>query len=176
MTSLLDDLRRKYKEALCEDCKEQACELKLAGLPRRGRLILNCNSLANSAHAGAAAQRCDRLVIHKAAAVTVAAVELKRGQPDTAKAAEQLQGGARLAQQIADGHQVDVFLPVLLSGGAVRPMHLKILRRKRVTFRNISRMVILDRCGVSWQTLISKHRRRYTVAAGSRSGARPGLK
>jgi hypothetical protein len=76
------------------------------------------------------------------------AIEMKSGRPDVGKAVKQLQGGANLLQELADGAEQIEFRAMLAHRG-LGAIEVALLRRTRIQFRGQRYMIETPRCGTS---------------------------
>ena len=100
------------------------------------------------AHIGTATKLADRIVFADIRDCLVAAIELKGGNSIRINdALEQIQMGMRLADEILDGRQVDVWYPLLIFSGQMGSREWAQLQKSRIEFRGERKFAIRRDCG-----------------------------
>ena len=103
----------------------------------------------------AAGKRCDYLFLAQQGTTTwVAPIELKSGAFSLGSVAEQLQGGADMANGWLPTMQCFRFVPVVAHGRGIQKARVKSLQKETVTFRTQTRRPQLIRCGAPLAPLL----------------------
>ena len=103
----------------------------------------------------AAGKRCDYLFLAQQGTMTwVAPIELKSGAFSLGSVAEQLQGGADMANGWLPTMQRFRFVPVVAHGRGIPSARVKSLQKAAVTFRKQTRRPRLVRCGAPLAPLL----------------------
>jgi len=103
----------------------------------------------------AAGKRCDYLFLAQQGTTTwVAPIELKSGAFSPGSVAEQLQGGADMANGWLPTTQRFRFVPVVAHGRGILRARVKSLQKAAVTFRTQTRRPQLVRCGAPLAPLL----------------------
>jgi hypothetical protein len=124
-------------------CRESGCAVRL---PARGSKLCMSGSEYQQRHSPAQ-KLCDCLVFWEDGASEIAcSIELKAGTPDVAEAAEQLQAGARIVEELVAECEGVEFFPILASGNMTMP-EMKVLERRKVRFRGRDFPIIRLKCG-----------------------------
>lgn len=91
---------------------------------------------------------CDGLVLwmHPKSGYSFAVVEMKGGNLSAKSVADQLQAGARVAENAIKVNKV-TFGAVLFKRSGLHPIEIKVLSRRRISFRNKSFRILIARCG-----------------------------
>lgn len=111
---------------------------------------LDCKALS-----AAAGKRCDYLFLAQQGTTTwVAPIELKSGAFGPQSVAEQLQGGADMANGRLPTMQRFRFVPVIAHGRGIPKARIKSLQKVTVTFRKQTRRPQLMRCGARLAPLL----------------------
>ena len=100
-------------------------------------------------------KRCDYLFVAEDGPVTwVAPIELKAGAFSPGGVADQLGGGAEMADRWLPEAPTLRFVPVVAHGKGLRKERIKSLQKTTVTFRNQTRRPHLIRCGADLAPLL----------------------
>ncbi len=145
MSALVDSVAKKVdQDCHTKHCKKGNCSLSLKGAPAQRLIVdLDCAELPIPANR----KRCDYLFVgEKDRSAWVVPIELKGGRFKAVEAAEQLQGGSRVADAWLPPGSSFRFVPVLAHGKRVHNKDLKELRRNKVTLRGNERQTVLLRC------------------------------
>jgi hypothetical protein len=145
-------LKSKCRCCWQKSCKEGKCGVSL---PRRKNLCINGTSYqANHKYRS---PLCDCIVFWQPSGATlVGAIELKGGAVHASTVIEQLQGGATIADQLLEsGERIRLF-PILASRMLNTNEH-RILRRTRIKIRGESELIILVKCGQSFEDIVHEY-------------------
>ena len=100
-------------------------------------------------------KRCDYLfVAQQGTTMWVAPIELKSGAFSPGSVADQLQGGADMANNCLPTMQRLRFVPVVAHGSGIPRGRIKSLQAATVTFRTQTRRLKLIRCGSPLEPLL----------------------
>ena len=145
MTSLVEAVAG-HVHASCVKtrCRKDRCSASMQGTPAKRVLIdLDCEALRISD-----LRRCDFLFVGETGALAwVVPIELKSGTYRASDVAEQLQGGANIAERWLPDDRSFRFVPVLVFGKAGHKKRRQNLRAVRITLRSQSRQPELIRSG-----------------------------
>ncbi len=149
MAGLVEQVRTKVNQScLAKYIKKEGCSVSLNGAPKP-RLIVDFDKIGSPLELNQV--RCDYLFIAEDSsnAGWVCPVELKSGGLSASEVVGQLQAGTQLAEQIVPQNTPAKFRPVAASGSdRHKAERAKLrLRSNRVSFRGVSELVRLIRCG-----------------------------
>ena len=116
----------------------------MKGVPKDHVVVdFDCRALST-----ASGKRCDYLFLGQQGTTTwVAPIELKSGAFGPESVAEQLQGGADMANGWLPTMQCFRFVPVVAHGRGIPKARIRSLQKATVTFRTQTRRLTLIRCG-----------------------------
>lgn len=151
--SLVDRLRTDYCDCLSKRCSDEGCRVKL-DLIERNHVLISGKHYQECG--GFGAELCDFILFdcNSASRVRLATVELKGGDLDedeVKKGHRQLQNGALVADEMAGGEAVAVFVPFLVKSKGINSMASRLLLRDRfkVTFRTFAEFIRVVRSNSS---------------------------
>ena len=123
----------------------------MTGVPN-DHVVVDFDCKVLSATAG---KRCDYLFVAQEGTTTwVAPIELKSGAFGPQSVAEQLQGGADMANGWLPKMQCFQFVPVIAHGRGIPNARFKLLQKATVTFRAQTRRPRLIKCGAPLAPLL----------------------
>ena len=150
-------LREAFPSAITSSCLKKGCKLTLEGIPQSSLTIIDADEYRRT-H-GHADRICDYLLFFtNERKLYVIPVEMKSGKVDAGTAVAQLQRGADVCDEILREFPPSPcpseLLPILLYGGGIRSMELKVLRRSRISFRGEEYPITYERCGHSLKNIL----------------------
>ena len=135
-------------ESVCRCChaskiRKKGCAVSMHGVPASYVIVdFDCDALSIPS-----GSRCDYLFVGEYNdSAWVAPIELKGGNFRGGLVAEQLQGGADVADKWLPRGSPFRFVPVLAHGKGVHRTDLKILRNTKIKLRNHTRQTALIHC------------------------------
>ena len=150
--SLLESLKSKIGDYAVDKCsRQQGCSLDLKEIRPDQRVIVDCDVYIEKRRPNH--KLCDYIIFCELPQTSVSVIEMKSGGFSARQVAEQLRGGARLADQWLAGTPID-FLPVLLSNSR-KGHELRVLKRQKVLFRGKPHSITKERCGAVLSDLIA---------------------
>ena len=125
--------------------------MSMSGVPDDHVVVdLDCRALRTTA-----GKRCDYLFLAQQGSTNwVVPIELKSGAFSPGSVAEQLQGGADMADGWLPTMQGFQFVPVVAHGGGIPKARVKSLQRATVTFRTQTRRPQLIKCSARLAPLL----------------------
>ena len=128
---------------------KQSCTVDLRGIQPDERVIVDCDLMPTTA-----SKICDYIVACELANSSVSVIEMKSRGVRASEVKEQLQQGARLAEQWVGNAQVDKFVPILMSRGGGK--ELRMLAKQKINFQGSkhSESVRTRRCGEQLRRLL----------------------
>jgi hypothetical protein len=123
-------------------------------------LIIDCNKYQPNDLPGKIA---DCLFVEGAEPLQIAIAELKSGGLDPERSVKQIQATLSIADEFLSECAVGVSLPVLVHGKGLHPDDYRMLRRRKVKFRGLERIVVTARCGDSLSQLLERYASQYRV-------------
>ena len=150
---------REHLEATCHGalsnaCSKDGCSLDIGCFQRRP-LVIDADEIDRGGEGGG--NMPDYYVLVTDVGSMLAVVELKSGRLDASLAAEQLRGGAREADEMLAGIDVE-FFPIVLCGKGVHAAETKVLRAQKIRFRGVSHPIIKKRCGSRLRDILNEFR------------------
>ena len=126
-------------------CNKDKCWIDLAGAPQPSTLVdMDCDDLCIPADM----KRCDYLFVGTDDNTTwVAPIELKSGRFSVSEVAEQLEGGARMADNWLPQGASFQLAPVLAHGKPIHPSDLRRLRASKLQLRGQRKGIAIIKCG-----------------------------
>lgn len=155
--SLRESLTRKLGDCVVAKCSpKQGCSLDLSEIRLGQRVIVDCDKYQQQSRnrQWQNCKICDYIIICEMQQTSVSVIEMKSGGFSARQVAEQLRGGAGLAEQWLAGNHIDDFRPVLLSN-SVNGQELRVLKRQKVSFRGRPYSITKGRCGAVLRELIT---------------------
>ena len=131
---------------------KQSCTVDLRGIQPDERVIVDCDKFI--AHRNPGHNMCDYIIACELEGDSVSVIEMKSRGVRASEVKEQLQQGARLAEQWVGNAQVDKFVPILMSRGGGK--ELRVLAKQKVNFQGSkhSEAVRTRRCGEQLRRLL----------------------
>ncbi len=130
---------------LCKSCSRDGCRVYLEGLPDE-RIIVDVDK-AFAAH-GRQGRHCDFVVfmLEDGRKLLAVPIELKSGRVDVSQAVEQLQAGAKFAEEFLPKRSEVGCRLVLFHGCGMNRIDRSRLNRKKIRFRGMDLTVKTMRC------------------------------
>ena len=110
------------------------------------RAIVDCDKYI--AHRDPGHKICDYIIACELGSASVSIIEMKSRGIRATQVKEQLQQGARLAENWIGNTSVDKFVPILLSKGG-NGKELRVLAKQKITFQGFMQPIKKRRCGAS---------------------------
>lgn len=146
MSGVVDRIRARVGPGNCVDsCSRDGCRVDMTGLPM-DRAIVDVDKAFPARELDG--KRCDFVLVAERsdAPLLVAPVELKSGKVNFLEALEQLRGGAKFADWIAEPASNAECQPVLIHGKGFHKAEHRMLNRRKVAFRGRKLTVKIARC------------------------------
>ena len=135
-------------------CGMRGCSVSLKNAPQPFFLIqMDCDELP-----GQNETRCDYIFIGGSNRVWLVPMELKKGALGVSKVMEQLQAGAKFAEEIIPRNEQVSFLPIVVFGGKAHHIEVRKLRQpaNQIRFRGQRFNIQLLKCGSPLVEAINK--------------------
>ena len=146
MTGSIAELTEKVPDCChAARCNRDRCRVRLDGTPPNRLIVdMDCEALGINNET-----RCDYLFVGEESRTTwVAPIELKGGEVGSVtRVANQLRGGAKLAEKLLPPGLTFRFVPVLAHKKPIHRVDLKQLRREKIQLRGSVRMIETVKCG-----------------------------
>lgn len=140
---LLDAIRKKLQsDCIVTRCREKACSVDMRCSPEPFILID-----VDKASTNQRGQRCDFIFVGGSDESWVVPIELKGSKADLDEVAEQLQAGARFAEQIIPSNVPVRFRPVLASKGIKKGPRGKVKKESKIRFHGNAILFERMKCG-----------------------------
>ena len=150
--TVMEALNNRVPQYTVDRCApKQACNLNLAGIRRHQRTIVDCDKYIS--HNNPEHNMCDYIVACELGNESVSVVEMKSRGARASQIKEQLQQGARLAENWIGNTSVDKFMPILLSKGGIGK-ELRVLAKHKITFQGSDHDIKKRRCGLVLRDLL----------------------
>ena len=150
---LLESLASKIGDYVVDRCsRKQGCSLDLRGIQRDQRRIVDCDVYIEKRRPNH--KLCDYIIFCELPQTSVSVIEMKSGGFSARQVAEQLRGGAGLADQWLAETPIDDFIPVLLSNSR-KGHELRVLKRQKVFFRGKPHSITKKQCGAVLSDMIT---------------------
>lgn len=131
---------------------KQGCTVDLREVQPEERVIVDCDKFI--AHRNPGHNMCDYIIACELENDSISVIEMKSRGVRASEVREQLQQGARLAEQWVGNARVNKFVPILLSKGGGK--ELRVLAKQKINFQGSehSESIRTRRCGEQLRRLL----------------------
>ena len=148
LSEVLDEIRKRVgKENLTKSCGGDKCDVDMTDVPHP-RIVVDVERvfLVNKRKG----KRCDQVLFYvdwTRSKLVVVLIELKSGNVDATDVFQQLQGGAKFADEVVPQDIETTCIPVVFHGKRIHHAQLRKLKRNEVRFRRQKFPVRKEGCG-----------------------------
>lgn len=145
LSEVLDEIRKRVgEENLTNSCGGQGCGVDMTDVPHP-RIVVDVERVSKRK-----GRRCDRILFYvdwTRSKLVVVLIELKSGNANATEVSEQLQGGAKFADEVVPQDIETTCIPVVFHGKRIHHAQLRKLKRNEVRFRRQKFPVRKKGCG-----------------------------
>ena len=157
LSEVLDEIRKQVgEENLTNSCGGGGCDVDMTDVPHP-RIVVDVERvfLVNKRKG----RRCDRILFYvdlDSNTLVVVLIELKSGNVDASDVFQQLQGGAKFADEEVIPQNIETTcIPVVFHGKRIHDAQLPKLKRNEVRFRRQTFPIRKGKCGRRTKNLAS---------------------
>ena len=156
LSEVLDEIRKRVgKENLTNSCGGGGCDVDMTDVPHP-RIVVDVERvfLVNKRKG----RRCDRILFYvdlDSNTLVVVLIELKSGNVNATDVFQQLQSGAKFAEELVPKDIEMTCIPVVFHGKRIHDAQLPKLKRNEVRFRRQTFPIRKGKCGRRTKNLAS---------------------
>ena len=156
LSEVLDEIRKQVgEENLTNSCGGGGCDVDMTDVPHP-RIVVDVERvfLVNKRKG----RRCDRMLFYvdlDSNTLVVVLIELKSGNVDASDVFQQLQCGAKFADEVIPQEIGTTCIPVVFHGKRIHDAQLRKLKRNEVRFRRLTFPIWKRKCGRRTKNLAS---------------------
>lgn len=145
LSEVLDEIRKQVgEENLTKSCSGNKCGVDMTDVPHP-RIVVDVERVSKRK-----GRRCDQVLFYvdlDSSKLVVVLIELKSGNVNATDVFQQLQGGAKFADEVVPQDIETTCIPVVFHGKRIHHAQLRKLKRNEVRFRRQTFPVRKERCG-----------------------------
>ena len=157
LSEVLDAIRKQVgEENLTNSCSSDGCRVDMTDVPREERIVVDVERVFQVNQKKG--KRCDRMLLYvdrTRSKLVVVLIELKSGNVDATEVFQQLQSGAKFAEELVPEDIETTCIPVVFHGKRIHDAQLPKLKRNEVRFRRQTFPVWKRKCGRRTKNLAS---------------------
>lgn len=148
LSEVLDEIRKQVgEENLTNSCSDKGCRVDMTDVPRE-RIVVDVERVFRVNQRKG--RRCDRMLFYAdlaSSTLVVVLIELKSGNVNATDVFQQLQGGAKFADEVIPRNIETTCIPVVFHGKRIHDAQLPKLKRAEIRFRRQTFPIRKSRCG-----------------------------
>ena len=153
LSEVLDAIRKQVgEENLTNSCSSDGCHVDMTDVPRE-RIVVDVERMFQVNQRQG--KRCDRMLLYVDEKLVVVLIELKSGNVNATEVSQQLQSGAKFAEELVPEDIETTCIPVVFHGKRIHDAQLRKLRRNEVRFRRQTFPIWKRKCGRRTKNLAS---------------------
>ncbi len=153
LSEVLDEIRKQVgEENLTNSCSGDGCHVDMTDVPRE-RIVVDVERVFQVNQRQG--KRCDRMLLYVDEKLVVVLIELKSGNVNATEVFQQLQSGAKFAEELVPEDIETTCIPVVFHGKRIHDAQLPKLKRNEVRFRRQTFPIWKRKCGRRTKNLAS---------------------